>query len=106
MKKVYLITFNQPLPLEFFDYEKFHKYLISNPRITDWWHYLKTTYLVVTDPFVSAYDLTNFLMPHYKNLQFLVIEVNLQNHNGLLHPDAWKWINSQLNPTYNLGTLG
>ena len=101
MQKVYLITFNQPLPLDFFDYSKFHGFLLSYPRITDWWHYLKTTYIVVTDSLVTASDLTNFLIPQYKNLQFLVIEVNLQNHNGLLHPDAWKWINARLSHKYN-----
>jgi hypothetical protein len=105
MQKVYLITFNQPTILEFFDFAKFHSQLLSYPYVTDWWHYLKTTYIIITNPFVTASDVTKHLLPLMKQINFLVIEVNLQNHNGLLHPDAWKWINSRLDPTYNLGPI-
>lgn len=106
MQKVNLITFNQPPLLEFFDYQRLHNYLLSYPRLIDWWHYLKSTYLVTTNPYITATDLSNFLLKEYKSLHSLVIEVNLQNHNGLLHPDAWKSINSKLNVRHNLEPLG
>ena len=96
MLKAYIITFNQPALLDPFNYEKFHQYLLNYSFIKDWWHYLKCTYIVITPAGVNASNLTEYLQQYLKQINFLVIEVKLENHNGLLHPDAWKWINNQI----------
>ena len=96
MLKAYIVTFNQPGLLEPFNYQTFHQFLLGYPDLSDWWHYLKCTYIVLLPIGSNASQLTQYLLPYFKKINFFVIEVNLQNHNGLLHPDAWKWINDKI----------
>lgn len=89
-KKVYIITYN---PLEPFNKVTFHKYiesLFAGGYITDWWHYIDETYLVVSNLDINI--LYNAIFPGVPQRYLLIIEVNPDNSQGWLPPNAWAWL--------------
>jgi hypothetical protein len=60
-----------------------------------WWHYLSSSWLVVTDKDANTVGLA--IGPHVKATpsgKLLVVEVDPSAHQGLLPKDAWDWINT------------
>jgi len=58
---------------------------------TRWWHYLESTWLVMTDE--TASELWERLRPHvHSRDSVLIIEVR-DNVSGWLPEKAWAWIN-------------
>jgi hypothetical protein len=59
-----------------------------------WWHYLDSTWLVVTD--LSASELWGLIARHIDpNDRCLIIEVR-GNYQGWLPKEAWEWIHENL----------
>ena len=89
MNKVYIITFNTDEP---FNMVTFHDYITSlyPNKIIDWWHYIHTTYLIVSPLDVNS--LYNLIFPGVPQRYLLVVEIDPNNAQGWLPPDAWKWL--------------
>lgn len=85
--KVYLLAFD---PVKS-DGVALHRIIKDSVYITDWWHYLPSTYILV-----SAYTLDTIqkqIRDKWPDNHFLLIEVNRLNHNGWLPQEAWDWLN-------------
>ncbi len=90
MNKVYLITYN---PTEPFNKALFHNYiqsLYANKYISDWWHYMDETYMVVSS--LDVNKLYSAIFPGVPQRYLLIIEVNANNAQGWLPKDAWTWL--------------
>jgi len=89
MTKIYLVTYN---PDAYFNKAIFHGYMISlyPSHITDWWHYIDTTYLIVSSLEVNS--LYNLTFPGVPKRHLLIIEVDPNNAQGWLPKDAWIWL--------------
>jgi hypothetical protein len=89
MNKVYIVTFNTDAP---FNVVTFHNYLTSlYPRsIIDWWHYIHTTYLIVSPLDVSS--LYKLIYPGVPQRYLLIVEIDPNNAQGWLPRDAWAWL--------------
>ena len=58
-----------------------------------WWHYLDSTWLVVTRD--SPTSLVNKLLPHLtQSERLLVTEFTPRRYQGWLPEKAWEWINA------------
>ena len=91
--KAYILTFDAPFPIfGAFDPVKLHKALTTATGIISWWHYLKGTYIVIVDSNVHSTGISSFLQPYMGSSPYLVVEVNLSNHNGILTAESWNWI--------------
>ncbi len=90
--KNYIITFDSFL-VDDKIVQHFHETLINDPAIYDWWHYLEGTYIVVVKSGIDAMNITQFVIETMPEVQVLVSEINLRNHNGWLPDAAWEWIN-------------
>ena len=63
-------------------------------RSSKWWHYLDSTWIVITNE--SAQQIWNRLAKHIdKNDYILIVEI-LDNVQGWLPKDAWKWIRANV----------
>jgi hypothetical protein len=91
--KAYIINFDKGGILDSFDYEKFHDNLTRAKGVINWWHYLESSYIIITATNVTATNVSDFVLQHMKDKHFLVAELNLKNHNGWLPKEAWDWIN-------------
>lgn len=91
--KAFIITFNKGGITDTFNYNKFHDSLVSTKGIISWWHYLESSYIVIVDWNISATNISNVVRDLMPNKLFIVIELNLENHNGWLPKEAWDWIN-------------
>ena len=90
MNKVYIITYN---PTEPFNKAIFHNYiqsLYSLGYISDWWHYLDETYLVVSS--LNVTELYNHVFPGVPQRYLLIVEINPNNAQGWLPLNAWTWL--------------
>lgn len=89
MNKIYLVTYNADA---YFNKAIFHNYLTSlyPLSITDWWHYIDTTYLIASSLDVNS--LYNFIFPGVPQRNLLIIEIVPQNAQGWLPRDAWAWL--------------
>jgi hypothetical protein len=58
----------------------------------NWWHYLKPTWLVVSDK--NAEAISGIVAPHVEKAEgrLLVVEVAPANRQGLLPKEGWDWI--------------
>jgi len=89
MTKIYLVTYNSDI---YFNKAIFHGYMTSlYPRhISDWWHYIDTTYLIASS--LDVNQLYNGIFPGVPLRYLLIIEVDPDNAQGWLPKDAWAWL--------------
>ena len=92
-RKAYIICFDKGGVLDMFDYKGLKEVVKTAEGILNCWHYLESTYIIITESNISASDVADFFRAHLINKHFLVSEVNLINHNGWLPEKAWDWIN-------------
>lgn len=92
MSKSYIIVFDRE---DGVDFVKFHKDLTSLPEVKTWWHYIKSSYIIISDV-QSATELSKAIQNITTLKRFLVLEVNLRNRNGLLIPKAWDWFKNKI----------
>lgn len=77
-------------------YRPFHDAFVGHPLIANWWHYIKSAYLIRTS--LNASELS----AHYTECArangipttHLVMRVRPSERQGMLVKDAWGWIRS------------
>lgn len=89
-RRVLLVSYDlKGAPAE--SYEALFEALKANPG---WWHYLESTWLLVTDR--TSVQLAEQLRPHLdQNDRLLVIEV-VPRYSGWLPQKAWEWMRRQM----------
>lgn len=93
-RRAYILTFDRDDGMNF---KEFHDNLTKLPSVISWWHYIKSSYILISNQ-TSATRLNDeirTLIPKGKSI--LIIEVNLKNRNGLLVQDAWDWLKRETN---------
>ena len=91
-RKAYLLTFDRDDEI---NYKDFHAKLTTLPGVINWWHYIKSSYILIAS-YETATELNNLIVPLLpKGKTMLLIEVNLKNRNGLLVKNAWDWLKKQ-----------
>lgn len=100
-KKAYIISFDKDGIFDLFNYTDFHNKLTTAKGVINWFHYLQTSYIIITENNVKASDISSFLLKIMPKKHFVVFEVNLNNYNGWLPQTAWDWIKK-----WNLETNG
>lgn len=91
-KKAYILIYDRDDDM---DYKAFHKAITSLPEVLNWWHYIKSSYILISS-LTSSTKLNQLIVPLIpKGKSILIIEVNLKNRNGLLVPKAWDWLRKQ-----------
>jgi len=96
--KAYIINFDIEAK-ENIDYSKFHDILTKDKGIINWWHYLKSSYIIVVGDNVNANNISNFVRANLKEKLFFVSQLNLADHDGWLPKEAWTWILEAINLT-------
>jgi len=91
--KTYIINFDKGGVLDNFNYNKFHDSLIAAKGLISWWHYLESSYIIIVEDHITATNISKFVESHMPDKYFIVVELNLSNHNGWLPKEAWNWIN-------------
>lgn len=81
-----LITYQLKAPTA--NYSKLISTLKSS---TNWWHYLSTTWLIVTpmEPVEYSELLKKCI---YKGDRFFIVDITNQKRQGWLPQEAWDWI--------------
>ena len=68
--------------------------MTSDPAILNWWHYIKSCYIVKTD--LNADKLSDLVRSYFEKhglkKAHIVLAVDLDQRQGWLTDDAWKWI--------------
>ena len=89
--KYYIITFDRNSEAK---YGSFHKDFVNHHRISKWFHYIKSSYIVGTT--LSVEELSDhyskIAKEHGLSTTHLIMEVVLGNRQGRLTDDAWKWL--------------
>jgi len=85
-KKTYSLSFD---PHET-DAVALHEVIKSSEFVTQWWHFLSSTYLIVS--YSSRMDIQNEIVEKWPNQKFLIVETNPKDYGGWLPKDAWTWI--------------
>lgn len=89
MSKIYEVSYDLKKPGQ--DYEELIKEL---KRSSDWWHYLKSTWLIYTNETAEQiYQRIGKFID--KNDYILIINVG-KDYHGWLPNDAWDWIKKYL----------
>jgi hypothetical protein len=86
-RRAYILTFDRD---DNIDYLKFHNNLVALNSIETWFHYLKSSYILISK--YSATQITNDILNLIPGKRFIVIELNLKNRNGILPNEAWNWV--------------
>ena len=89
--RYYIVTFDR-VPGR--SYRAFHADLVSASRISQWWHYIKNSYIVGTSWTAEqlADHFAGTARRHGLPAAHLVVEVYLGNRQGRLSKDAWSWL--------------
>lgn len=94
----YLIVYNHNQ--QNFNSSDIHRVITNLDGNSDWWHYLPNVYIVSsakTEQFIA-----DKIISEFPGLLFLVVQVNLNNHNGVLPKDAWEWIKKKTRVMFKL----
>jgi curved DNA-binding protein CbpA len=101
LRKTYLINFDPEFLKDLFsnNLPNFHAALIRDPGILEWLHFSSYSYLIVVNKNLSASHISAFVRQNMPGKNHLVIEVNVNNHDGWLPKTVWDWINRHKLPT-------
>lgn len=92
--KIYLVTYSPTPPFNQAIFRNHVMSLFNNRHITDWWHYIDSTYLIASN--LNADQLYNLIIPAVPKRNLLIIEIDKNNAQGWLPPLAWAWIKKYL----------
>ncbi len=93
--KAYIITFDKGGGPDRFNYAEFHRMLTTAQGVQSWWHYLQGTYIIIVEDDNTASNVAEYVRSIAKGKSFFTARIDLHDHDGLLNPDAWKWIDEQ-----------
>jgi hypothetical protein len=90
-KRAYIIVFDK----EENDITQIHsaiETLHNQGQIFNWWHYIKSCYILISNHSADslAKSIGNIIVSSKK---FLVLEINMNNRQGWLKEEEWKWLN-------------
>lgn len=92
---VYILSFDRDsVP----DMKEFHQKVTSNSLVLNWFHYIKSSYLLVANT-NSASLLSRSLKEALGDISYLLMEVNIANYSGFLPQRAWEWIDRIIDKT-------
>lgn len=86
-RRAYILVFDRD---DNIDYTKFHKELVALQEIETWWHYLQSSYILISK--YSATRLNEVVTKLIPGKKILIVELNLKNRNGILPEKAWDWL--------------
>lgn len=89
MNKLYVVIYNTQGN---FSEAVFHSYMTSlYPNyISDWWHHTNTAYIIAST--LNVGQLYSLIYPGVPMKNLLIIEVDPNNAQGWLPPQAWQWL--------------
>jgi len=90
-RRAFILTFDRDDNL---NYKDIHDNIITSPSVITWWHYIKSSYILIVDT-NDVSKLNKEIVNAMPDKRFLLIEVNLKSRNGWLPPKAWEWIKAQ-----------
>lgn len=86
MKNSYVISYDPTKGIP----SNFHNAIQNSNYISTWWHYLPSTYIVVSTH--AASTIQDELCAKVPGQQFLIIKADSSAFGGWLPKDAWEWI--------------
>lgn len=86
-RRAYMLVFDRD---DNTDYTKFHNDLVALPQIETWFHYLTSSYVLISRR--SATYLNDKIIQLIPGKRILIVELNLKNRNGILPEKAWEWL--------------
>lgn len=95
-RRAYLLTFDRD---DNRDYKSIHDGVVNLPSVITWWHYIKSSYIIIADT-NSANILSSEIQTVFGKKRFLLVEINLKNKNGMLPKDSWEWLKNQATKTF------
>jgi hypothetical protein len=73
---------------------EFHKIITEAPQLLEWSHYIAPTYVITTN--ATALEFENYIRSRWGNRLFFFVDVfPSTTRGGLLHKDAWEWIDKR-----------
>lgn len=76
------------------DFKQLHDKLVSLDCIKNWFHYIKSSYILISDkPTANALDEEIKTILRQRN--YLVVAIILKDSQGWLPERAWNWIENQ-----------
>lgn len=95
--KFYMVVFDRKLTN---NYRNFHKKFVEHPKFRNWWHYIKSSYIIETP--LTATEIAEHFTETAKSCgiptRHLVMSVDIGNRQGMLPKDAWKWFGEVRQP--------
>jgi len=76
------------------DFKKLHDELVSKRCIVNWFHYIKSSYILVSD-LSTANSLDSEISDIFNNKDYLLVAIDLKDSQGWLPEKAWQWIKRQ-----------
>lgn len=77
------------------NYKELHDKLVSLDCIKDWFHYIKSSYILISE-LPTAYALDKEVREILKEKNYLIVAVKLEDIEGWLPNRAWMWIERQV----------
>jgi hypothetical protein len=71
------------------DFWTLNRHLHDSRDIIAYWNYIPLVYCVKS--YLSATELAAKLQPYFPRGGFMIAEINANNMNGILPPEAWSW---------------
>lgn len=72
----------------------FHKKIKEDNDISNWWHHLKGTYILLTTDHITAEKIRVFFHQFFPNEHCFIIELKQADYGGWLPQQAWDWMRS------------
>ena len=72
------------------DYTDLHNGIKNDTKISNWWHYLNSAYILKSS--YSVTELTDSIRSYFPTGRFVVFQITRQNYNGWLSEEAWAWV--------------
>lgn len=80
---------------DFLDYKSIHNQIISIDSLLNWFHYIKSSYILITNE-SSAKQLAKKIQPIIPQKSYLLVEIDMNNRQGWLPRKAWDWLKNQV----------
>ena len=76
------------------NYKELHHKLISLECVKNWFHYIKSSYILISD-LPTAYEFNKEVSKVLKDKNYLIVAIDLKDIEGWLPGRAWSWVDSQ-----------
>ena len=86
MRRAYILSFDPHKT----DSLALHKAIKAIPQIINWWHYLGSTYIIISEAPLT--EIHHEIMSRWPRQRYFLVKISLNESNGWLPEDAWVWI--------------